>query len=133
MRAGGLPRAVSVRPFCVWLRRHSGVGPGGLRPLLCFEEQTPNHFGACSIDNSIAQNVRRPLVSKQLHQFGLVAARLQLVQDLREALLAHLSESFSRQLGVWSCAASLVRAAEANATFVLAARQDPQASEASSL
>jgi hypothetical protein len=84
MRTGGLPRAVSVRPFSVWLRRRSGVGPGGLGPLLRFEEQTPNQRG-CSIDTSIAQNVRRPLVSKQLHQFGLVAA--QLVEERSELLV----------------------------------------------
>jgi hypothetical protein len=85
-----LPRAVSVRPFSVWLRRRSGVGPGGLGPLLRFEEQAPNHQG-CSIDTSIAQNVRRCLMTKQLHQLGLVASCLQLVQDLREPLFAHLS------------------------------------------
>jgi hypothetical protein len=40
-RTGGLPRAVSVRPFYFWLRSRSGVRPR-LRPLL--QNQVTNHL-----------------------------------------------------------------------------------------
>ena len=47
------------------------------------------------------------LMTKELHQLRLVATSLQFVEDLRESLLAHLSEGLRRQLTVWSRAASL--------------------------
>jgi hypothetical protein len=36
-------------------------------------------------------------MSEELHELGLVTARLQLVQDLGEPLLTHLGEGLRRQ------------------------------------
>jgi hypothetical protein len=84
-------RRVAQSRICTTVLRlvqtiRSGVGPGGLRPLLRFEEQAPNQRG-CSIDTSIAQNVRRPLVTKQPHQLVLVTASLQFVEERSEPLV----------------------------------------------
>jgi hypothetical protein len=45
-------------------------------------------------------------MSEQLHKLGLVAARLQLVEDLSKPLVTHIGQGFGRQLGIRCRAAS---------------------------
>ena len=46
-------------------------------------------------------------MTEELLQLRLVTSRLQLIQDLCKAIVAHLGEGLRRQLTVWSRAASL--------------------------
>ena len=48
-------------------------------------------------------------MTEELLQLRLVTSRLQLIQDLCKAIVAHLGEGLRRQLTVWSRAASLAK------------------------